>query len=269
MSIVVSDLGFNYEHNRVLDRISFAVKDMELLSVLGPNGVGKTTLFRCLLGLLKGYQGQILLGGNDIARLGIAEMARLIAYIPQIHYPSFNYSVFDMVLMGTSIRVSAISSPGRKQKKNVERALERLGIAHLKERGFIQLSGGERQLVLLARALVQESKILVMDEPTSNLDYGNQIRVLTEIRSLAAEGYTIIQSTHNPDLAFMFSDKVLALKDGAVLALGRPAEIFTAELVHALYGLEVEMESLYSDQVRICVPRRIVEQTTSGLEANL
>lgn len=265
MSIVISELSFSYEHKQVLDRVSFAAKEKELLSVLGPNGVGKTTLFRCLLGLLKGYRGEILLDGNDIGHLGIADMARLIAYIPQLHYPSFNYSVFDMVIMGTAVSVAAFSSPGRRQKELVEKALHRLGIAHLKERGFIQLSGGEQQLVLLARALVQESKILVMDEPTSNLDYGNQIRVLTVIKSLAAEGYTIIQSTHNPDLAFMFSDKVLALKDGAVLAYGTPAEIYTAELIYDLYGMKVQMESLYADQVRVCVPQSIADKAAAAV----
>lgn len=264
MSIEVSDLSFDYGQNQVLDRVNFTAQDNQLLSVLGPNGVGKTTLFRCILGLLKGYQGQILLDGIDIKGLGITDMAKLIAYIPQFHYPSFNYSVFDIVLMGTSVHVSAISSPGKKQKKVVEKALKRLGIHHLKDRGFTKISGGERQLVLLARALVQESRILVMDEPTSNLDFGNQIRVLTEIKSLATEGYTIIQSTHNPDLAFMFSDKVLALKDGEVLAWGTPAQIFTEELIYNLYGMEVKMESLYYDQVRVCIPKSIVEKTTSA-----
>ncbi|HOB29307.1 MAG TPA: ABC transporter ATP-binding protein [Bacillota bacterium] len=260
MSIDVSNLSFSYGENQVLDQVSFTAQDNQLLSVLGPNGVGKTTLFRCILGLLKGYKGQILVDEIDIEGLGIAEMAKLIAYIPQFHYPSFNYSVFDMVLMGTSVHVSAISTPGKKQKRHVEAALKRLGIYHLKDRGFTKISGGERQLVLLARALVQQAKVLVMDEPTSNLDFGNQIRVLMEIKSLAREGYTIIQSTHNPDQAFMFSDKVLAMKDGEVLAWGRPADIFTEDLIYNLYGMEVKMESLYYDQARVSIPKGIVEK---------
>ncbi|MGI5823612.1 MAG: ABC transporter ATP-binding protein [Dethiobacteria bacterium] len=258
MSIEVTDLSFSYGEHQVLKQISFEAQGKQLLSVLGPNGVGKTTLFRCILGLLSGYEGQIKLNGVNIKGLGVREMARLIAYIPQFHYPSFNYSVFDMVLMGTSIQVSAVSSPGIKQKKLVDAALERLGIAHLKNRVFTRISGGERQLVLLARAMVQEAKILVMDEPTSNLDYGNQIRVLTEIKSLAKEGYTIIQSTHNPDQTFLFSDKVLAMKDGQVLAWGAPGEIYTKELIYDLYGVEVEMESLYNDLARVCIPRNLI-----------
>lgn len=271
MSIEVSDLCFSYGENQVLDYVSFKADNNQLLSILGPNGVGKTTLFRCILGLLSGYSGQILLDGIDIKGLGAREMAKLIAYIPQFHYPSFNYSVFDMVLMGTSIQVSAISSPGVKQKKLVEKALERLGIDHLKNRGFTRISGGERQLVLLARALVQEAKILVMDEPTSNLDYGNQIRVLAEVKSLAKEGYTIIQSTHNPDQTFLFSDQVMAMKDGKVLAWGTPSEIYSKSLIYDLYGVEVEMESLYHDLVRVCIPKSILvdKDMSAGLAANI
>lgn len=185
-------------------------------------------------------------------------MAKLVAYIPQSHYPSFNFSVFDMVLMGTSIQVSNISSPGRKQIELAEIALERLGIAHLRDRGYTRISGGERQLVLMARALVQEAKVLILDEPTANLDFGNQVHVLTQIKSLAREGYTIIQSTHNPDQTFMFSDYVLALKGGEVLAQGTPAEIFSEKLIQTLYGVDVEMQSLYNGKAKICVPRCVI-----------
>lgn len=259
MSIVVKNLDFCYGKNQVLSQVDFRARDHQLLSILGPNGVGKTTLFRCMLGLLKDYQGQILLEGIDIKTLGAAEMAKLIAYVPQFHYPAFNYSVFEMVLMGTSARVSVIASPGKKQKRLASAALERLGIEHLKDRGFTMISGGERQLVLLARALAQEAKILVMDEPTSSLDFGHQIRVLTRIKSLAGEGYTIIQSTHNPDQTFMFSDMVLTLKNGRVLAWGAPADVFTEDLIHNLYGMEVKMESLYHDLARVCLPKNLVE----------
>lgn len=128
----------------------------------------------------------------------------------------------------------------------------------MKNRGYTAISGGERQLVLLARALAQEARILVMDEPTSNLDFGNQVRVLTEMKSLAEEGYTIIQSTHNPDQAFLFSDQVLAMKDGKVLDWGPPAAIITEDLIFRLYGMEVKVESLYHDQARICIPKSMV-----------
>ncbi len=255
MSIAVSNLSFSYDDRLILKQISFAAQDNQLLSILGANGVGKSTLFRCMLGLLKGYSGEILLHGKNLKTMSIIEIAKSVAYIPQSHYPSFNYSVFDMVLMGTTHQVSMISKPGKKQLQLVEQALERLGICHLKNRGYTQISGGERQLVLMARALVQEAKILILDEPTANLDYGNQIRVLTQIKSLAKEGYTIIQSTHNPDQTFLFSDTVMAMKDGEIAAWGQPGDIFTEDLIRNLYAAEVTINSLYDDRVRVCIPK--------------
>lgn len=258
MSIQVSNLCFKYGNRLILDDISFKAEGSQLLSILGPNGVGKSTLFHCILGLLKGYKGEILLSDIGIKGLDVKKMAKLVAYIPQSHYPSFNFSVFDMVLMGTSIQVSTISSPGKKQIELVESTLERLGIEYLKNRSYNQISGGERQLVLIARALVQEAKVLIMDEPTANLDFGNQIRVMSVIKSLTKEGYTIIQSTHNPEQAFLFSDVVLALKDGKVLASGVPAEIFTEDLIQTLYGIDVEINSLYEGKIKVCIPKGIV-----------
>ncbi len=255
MSIEVANLSFSYGARPILKHVSFAAQENQLLSILGANGVGKSTLFRCMLGLQKGYSGQILLHGKNLNAMSIMDIAKAVAYIPQSHYPSFNYSVFDMVLMGTTHQVSVISKPGKKQLQLVEQALERLGISHLKKRGYTQISGGERQLVLMARALVQKAKILILDEPTANLDYGNQIRVLTQMKSLAKEGYTIIQSTHNPDQTFLFSDTVMAMKDGEIAAWGQPGDIFTEELIRNLYAAEVAINSLYDDRVRVCVPK--------------
>jgi iron complex transport system ATP-binding protein len=259
LSIEVSGVSFSYGERLILDNIDVTAGEGQLLSVVGPNGVGKSTLFHCMLGLLNGFEGQIKIDGYDTRKLGIKEMAELVAYIPQSHYPSFNFSVFDMVLMGTSSQVSSISMPGGKQSALVEAALERLGITHLRNRGYTQISGGERQLVLIARALVQQTRILILDEPTANLDFGNQIRVLTQIQSLARAGYTIIQSTHNPEQTFMFSDTVLALHNGRVLASGAPSDILTGELVRKLYGVDIEVQSLYQDRVRVCIPSVVVE----------
>lgn len=254
MSIEVSNLSFSYGNRLIIDNIKFKAEDNQLISVLGPNGVGKSTLFRCILGLLKGYKGQILIKGKDIKKLGASEMARLIAYIPQSHFPSFNYSVFDMVLMGTTVQVSSISSPGKKQIELVEKVLDKMGIYQLKDRGYMQISGGERQLVLLARALAQEARILVLDEPTSNLDFGNQVKVMTQIKNLAKEGYTIIQSTHNPDQTFLFSDKIIAMKDGKILKCGKPVDVFSDDLIKSLYEVNVKIQSLYDDKIRVCIP---------------
>lgn len=254
MSIEVKQLSFSYGARPVLSDVSFSVEKGRLLSILGPNGVGKSTLFRCILGLLKGYSGEIRIDGADGKGLGVRELARRVAYIPQSSYPAFSYSVHDMVLMGTSSRSRTFAPPGREQEALAGEALERMGIAHLASRAYTQLSGGERQLVLIARALAQESPVLLMDEPTANLDYGNQLRVLQRVRALAEEGYTIVQSTHNPEQSYLFSHEILALRDGKVLAYGPPGDILTSGLVHALYGVEVEVESLRNDQIRVCIP---------------
>jgi iron complex transport system ATP-binding protein len=254
LSVTVENLSFSYDTRPVLNDVSFTVEENQLLSVLGPNGVGKSTLFNCILGLLNNYRGTIRVDGQDIRQVSIRDMAKRIAYIPQSHYPSFNYTVFDMVLMGTTHQISVFSTPGKKQIERAEQALQRMGIEHLSKRGFNMISGGERQLTMIARALAQNAHILIMDEPTANLDFGNQIRVLSQIKSLTNDGYTIIQSTHNPDQTFLFSDLVLALKNGAVFACGRPAEIVNRELIRSLYGVDIELQSLFNDAVRVCVP---------------
>ena len=259
MSIEVRDLRFGYGSGEVLRGVSFTAPTGQLTSVLGPNGVGKSTLFRCLLGLLKGYGGSITIDGEDTRRLSARRLAKKVAYIPQSHYPSFNYSVFNMVLMGTTSQVSLLSSPGEKQRQAAEEALERVGVAHLRDKGYTHISGGERQLVLIARALVQSVRVLVLDEPTANLDYGNQIRVMEQLRELNTQGYTVVQSTHNPEQAFLFSHNVVAMQGGRVLAAGAPSRVVTEELMESLYGADIRVCSLYDDRVRVCIPRSVTE----------
>lgn len=257
MNIEVIDLSFSYKNHLVLDKVSFTASEGELLTLLGPNGAGKSTLFQCVLGLLTGYTGKIKIAGEDAHNIGIEEMAKRIAYIPQSHAPAFNFTVFDVVLMGTASQVSAVKMPGKNQISLAESAIERLGISHLRNRGYTQISGGERQLVLIARALAQNTRILIMDEPTSSLDYGNQLRILAHIKTLSREGYTIILSTHNPDQAFMFADKVLALSGGRVIKCGTPSETISEELIKELYNVDVEVQSLQNDKIRVCLPKNL------------
>lgn len=255
MSIQIEHLSFHYGEREVLTDVSFTAREGELVSVLGPNGVGKSTLFRCMLGLLKPSAGTVKVQGQDISGMNLRELAQTIAYIPQAHHPAFGYTVLDMVLMGTSAHVSAFAAPGAKQLAVAQEALERLGLSDFAGRDFLRLSGGERQLVLIARALAQQSRTLVMDEPTANLDFGNQMRVLGHIRALADAGYTVIQSTHHPEQAYRFSHRILAMQDGRVLADGTPQEVMTAPLMEALYGIEADVVSLAGDRVRVCIPR--------------
>ena len=225
----------------MLQDVSFAAEKGELLSILGPNGVGKSTLFRCILGSLEGYSGRICVDGRDIRTLPHRERARRMAYIPQIHRPTFGYTVLDTVLMGTTRQLSPLQQPGREQVYMAPSALEPEGGSHLAERNFAHLSGGEQQLVLIARALAQQSDILIMDEPTSALDYGNQFRVLQQVRALSREGYTVLLSTHNPQHALTFAHRVLALQDGSVAALGPSGDVLTPDLLRRLYGVDTAL----------------------------
>lgn len=254
MSIEINHLNFSYGKRQILHDISVAIPDATLVNVLGPNGVGKSTLFRCILGLNDHYSGSILINGKDPKKLSIRERAREISYIPQSHAPVYDYEVLDVVLMSTGSDLAILRSPNAHHRQRAYDALERIGIAHLAERTYTQISGGEQQLVLIARALAQNAKTIIMDEPTSALDYGNTVRVLSCVRQLAKEGLSIVQSTHQPDQAFLYSDKTLVLHQGHVHAYGTPKDVITNKLVSTIYNVEVEVNSLYGDKVRVCVP---------------
>ncbi len=251
----VKNLNFSYGTTPVLRDVSFTAREGELLSVLGPNGVGKSTLFRCILGLLTPCEGQILVEGENIANLSPGTLARKVAYIPQSHDPVFHYSVFDMVLMGTTAQTGLFSAPKKEHRQMVTHALEKLGLFHLADRSYRTLSGGERQLVLIARAMVQKAKVLLMDEPSASLDFGNRIMVMERVRELCTQGYCVIQTTHDPEQAYLYSHKILALHKGTVLAHGTPPEIFTEELISNLYGVDVEICDMKNDALRVCIPK--------------
>lgn len=262
--IQVIDLSFSYAVDiPILSDISFGIESGRTVCLLGPNGVGKSTLFKCMLGLLTGYSGKIIIDGAEIKKITPKQLARKVAYIPQSSIPAFNYPVSVVVLMGTTSLVGGISSPGRREVGCVEKALKTLNIEHLRDRMFMNISGGEKQLVLIARALAQQAKILFMDEPTANLDYGNQVRVLEQIKALAKQGYTVILSTHNPDQAFMYADDVLAILDGKIAAYGAPNKVMDKSLLEKLYNVNVSVESLYSDSVRVCIPDAVIKSNKS------
>lgn len=252
----VSGLSFSYGSKEVLHDISFEAVSGELLCVLGHNGAGKTTLFRCMLGLLKPESGSVSIDGADIAAMKPAERARCIAYIPQAARPVFAYSVIDMVLMGMTPRLDrGHLNPGPEERKTALRILDQMGIEDLAERDYTKLSGGEQQLVLIARALAQGAETLIMDEPTSSLDYGNQMKVQRRLKELASEGYTIVQSSHNPEQAFVFADRVICIKDGCIFREGKPRDIMDEQLIKDLYGIDVEMISGGEDKARFFLIR--------------
>lgn len=248
--IRVSDISFSYGDKEVLKGVSFDAVPGELLCILGHNGAGKSTLFRCMLGMLRPSGGEISIDGEDIRNMKPAERAGRISYIPQAAAPAFAYSVTDMVLMGTTAGLGGRVSPGAKELKTAEHVMERLGISRLADRDYTGLSGGEQQLVLIARAMAQGAGILIMDEPTSSLDYGNQMRVQKQLRELIKEGYTVIQSSHNPEQAYVFADRIICIREGEVFRQGRPRDIMDEELIRNLYGIDVEMISDKAQKAR-------------------
>ena len=257
MKIEVRNLSFSYGEREILHDISFSVGEGEYLSILGSNGVGKSTLFKCMLGLLKGYSGEITIDGTNISEMSISQLSKCIAYIPQYTSPTFNYSVEDIVLMGTTAGSSPFRTPKAEEMKRVDAALEKTGISSMRNRCFHHLSGGERQLVIIARALAQNARILMLDEPTASLDFGNQMLVLRQSRALANEGYTIIQTTHNPEHSYLYSDRIVALKNGSILAAGTPDNVIREDIISRLYGLNVKISSLENDRMRVCLPAEL------------
>ena len=256
MSIEVKNLRFRYGARPVIGDVSFTAEKGELLAVLGPNGVGKSTLFRCLLGFLKPVGGEILVDGKELGAYSRRELAKKIAYIPQSHSPAFDHTVLDSVLMGMTAQLGVFEQPGQAQREKAMQMLRALGMEKLFDRGCMKISGGERQLMLLARALVQDASMLIMDEPTANLDYGNSCRVMERVKKLGQNGYTIIFSTHDPNQAFSYATKVLALKDGGVMAVGAPEAVLTQAVLSRLYGIPVarcEMETAFGRKT-ICMP---------------
>lgn len=257
MMLEVENLAYGYRGKPVGRDVSFTVAAGETVGLLGPNGCGKTTLFRTVLGLLPMLGGHVRLDGRDLTSLSRREIAQRIGYVPQAHSGYFPYTVREMVLMGRTAHLSLFAGPGARDDAVATRMLDLLGILPLAERRYTEISGGERQLALIARALTQEPKLLVMDEPTANLDFGNQLRVLERIGALARHGMAVILSTHDPDQAFRCCDKVVLLERGRMLGCAAPEEAITPASLKQLYGVDVEVvevETGAGQRLRICTP---------------
>ncbi|MGB8435780.1 MAG: ABC transporter ATP-binding protein [Burkholderiales bacterium] len=255
MRLEARDLAFGHPGRTLGRNVNFSLGAGEALAVLGPNGGGKTTLFRTVLGLLPAHGGELLLDGRPLRSWDRRSLARSLGYVPQQHAGFFNFSVREVVLMGRTAHVGLFATPSTADHAAAAAAIDALGINELADRIYTRISGGERQLALIARALAQGPQLLVMDEPTASLDFGNQTLVLRRMRDLAQRGIGVLFSTHDPDHAFACADQVMLLKEG-VLALGTPAEVIRPDSLERLYGVQVDVISLSAPFAgQVCVPR--------------
>jgi iron complex transport system ATP-binding protein len=241
--IDVREVSFRYGQREILHHLTLDVHRGEILSVLGPNGCGKTTLLRCIAGALTPSGGSIAIDGADVHALAPPARARRIGFLFQDHAPSFPFSVHDVVLMGRAPHLGWLGFPGERDRALADAALLRVGLSPLRDRPYTHLSGGERQLVLLARILAQEPDVILLDEPTAHLDMRNQVLTLRMVRALAADGMTMVMTTHDPNHALWFGGRAALMKEGRLVVVGAAADVMTEETLTATYGVDVAVFS--------------------------
>lgn len=239
MLLEVKNLSCGYKNQKIVENISFTLSKGEILCLFGPNGVGKTTFFKTLMGFLKSLNGEILIKQQGLEQMDREMVAKYMAYVPQAHQMAFEFKVIDVVVLGRIAHMGKRKNPSTLDYMKAWEALERLQMTHLGEKLYTQISGGERQMVLIARALTQDTPILIMDEPTSNLDFGNQIKVMEQINRLKEQEYAVIMTTHSPDQVLLCGDKVMIFHGGNLLRIGTPKDIMTPQLIKEIYDVEV------------------------------
>ena len=253
MTLEIKDLCFSYRDKQVLKNINLSVKDGEMISLLGKNGAGKTTLLRLIPGFLKAENGSVTIDERPVEEMKLRERAGFMAYIPQITRSVFPYSVRTSILMGCSNRLTLMQAPGKKEEEKVQQMIELLNLQEIAERNMDNISGGERQLVLVARALMQDARLLILDEPTSFLDYSNQLMVLERIGDLVKNGYSCIYSTHNPDLALGHSSRVVVMSDGIISFDGSPQSLIGSDILSQVYGRTIDIVKTERGGI-VCIP---------------
>lgn len=265
MLLEVDQVRGGYGGGDVVKGVSCCADAGDILCLVGPNGCGKTTLFRLLLGILPITGGGIRLDGQDVRSFSPRELASRIAYIPQYHTPIFSYTVLDVVVMGRAAQFSAFEAPKAADREAAFAALEKLNATHLANRKYTSLSGGQRQLILIARAICQSAKIFVLDEPAANLDYANHQLLMEVVADLARKGYCVVMSTHSPEHPASIGTRVLLMRDGQVAAFGPPEQVITPACLEPVYGIEIDVVTVrdrYGARRTICLPvRRPAEQS--------
>jgi len=256
LMLEVKSLAFSYGNRPIFENVSFSLKKGEIMCILGPNGAGKSTLIKCIAGILKPATGSVYIQGEDTVSLGVRGIARNIGYVPQQNEVVFPFTVLDFVVMGRAPHLSMFASPGAEDIKLAKDSLAMVGISDLAERPVAKLSGGQSQMVLIARALVQKPALLLLDEPTSHLDFGNQILVLETVQKLASLGMSIVMNTHMPDHAFLLGDRAAALSGGRLVAVGKVETVVTSKMMSSVYGVNVAIREIEDMKRKVCLPLR-------------
>lgn len=250
--IEMQNATFGYNENNVFEGVGFTLEEGEIMSILGPNGCGKSTLLKCINNIFKLRKGRVIIDGQDSHLLKNNEIGRRVGYVPQSHDLSFPYTVLEMVLMGRGPHLSFFASPSEKDREIAEEVLEILGITRLRDKPYTNISGGEAQMVLIARALAAEPKALLLDEPTSHLDFRNQTVILDILEKLARDkNIASIMTTHNPDHAMSVSEKVLLMGCGKGGMAGKTMDILNEDNLRSVFKTEVKILSYSEDTVNV------------------
>jgi iron complex transport system ATP-binding protein len=255
MNLTIQSLTGGYGYRTVLNDVSFSLQPGEVVCLLGANGCGKTTLFKMILRLLRPSAGCVRLGDEDIAGWHEQRLARSFGYVPQMHTPPFAFLVRDIVLMARASHLRPFASPGKNDERIAEEALDYLGILHLASQRYTEISGGERQLVLIARALAQKAQWLILDEPAASLDIGNQMKVLRAVGELSKTGLGVLMTTHDPCHAFLCASRVALMSRGRIVALDTPVAALTEPALQEAYGVPLHVvESSEYPGVKMVLP---------------
>ena len=258
VEIEISELAYAYRgFKEVFNKVSFTIKTGEIICILGPNGIGKTTLLNCIANLAVPTKGEILINGKNINKMSPQDLAKTIGYVPQIVIPSFDYEVLEYVVTGCAPRLGTFERPQEKHYSIAKDAINQMKISHLSHKAYTQISGGERQQVSIARAISQQPKIILMDEPTAHLDYGNQVKVLRIIKEMAQEGYGVVFTTHNPDQALLLKTKIAAFNRNGEFSFGTYKEVLSESFLRSMYGIDLHLFDIEEIGRSVCITPKL------------